>query len=96
MDIKKLKRSFSILHVEAFNSRKKRSGISMRKKDDNTINMHWKGAAEMESQCVLDDVEKKKFDQMIQNMSASRLRCIAFVHKQVHEEKNEGEKVHKF
>ncbi|KAL7251669.1 hypothetical protein ACSBR1_013508 [Camellia fascicularis] len=52
MDIKKLKRSFSILHVEAFNSRKKRSGISMRKKDDNTINMHWKGAAEMESQCV--------------------------------------------
>ncbi|KAI8011276.1 Calcium-transporting ATPase 12, plasma membrane-type [Camellia lanceoleosa] len=47
MDMEKLKQSCSILHVQAFNSTKKRRGISMRKKDDNTINVHWKGAAEM-------------------------------------------------
>ncbi|KAI8009790.1 putative calcium-transporting ATPase 13, plasma membrane-type [Camellia lanceoleosa] len=107
MDMEKLKQSCSILHVEAFNSTKKRSGVSMRKKDDNTINVHWKGAAEMVlAMCshyydvsgeikVLDDVERKKFDQMIQGMAASSLRCIAFAHKQVQEEENEGEKVKK-
>ncbi|KAL7220336.1 hypothetical protein ACSBR2_013255 [Camellia fascicularis] len=107
MDMEKLKQSCTILHVEAFNSTKKRSGVSMRKKDDNTINVHWKGAAEMVlTMCshyydfsgkikVLDDVERKKFDQMIQGMAASSLRCIAFAHKQVQEEENEGEKVNK-
>ncbi|THG09919.1 hypothetical protein TEA_023576 [Camellia sinensis var. sinensis] len=102
MDMEKLKQSCSILHVEAFNSTKKRSDVSMRKKDDNTINMHWKGAAEMVlAMCshyydvsgeikVLDDVERKKFDQKIQGMAASSLRCVAFAHKQVHEEENEG------
>ncbi|THG18144.1 hypothetical protein TEA_005762 [Camellia sinensis var. sinensis] len=44
---------------------------------------------------VLDDVERKKFDQMIQGMAASRLRCVAFAHKQVQEEENEGKKVNK-
>ncbi|KAI8012738.1 Calcium-transporting ATPase 12, plasma membrane-type [Camellia lanceoleosa] len=107
MDMEKLKQSCSILHVEAFNSTKKRSGVSMRKKDDNTINVHWKGAAEMVlAMCshyydvsgeikVLDDVERKKFDQMIQGMAVSSLRCIAFAHKQVQDEENEGEKVNK-
>ncbi|THG22439.1 hypothetical protein TEA_000172 [Camellia sinensis var. sinensis] len=107
MDMEKLKQSCSILHVEAFNSTKKRSGISMRKKDDNTINVHWKGAAEMVlAMCshyydvskeikVLDDVERKKFDDMIQGMAANSLRCIVFAHKQVQEEENEGEKVNK-
>ncbi|THG20630.1 hypothetical protein TEA_027246 [Camellia sinensis var. sinensis] len=102
-----LKQSCTILHVEAFNSTKKRSGVSMRKNDDNTINVHWKGAAEMVlTMCshyydffgkikVLDDVERKKFDQMIQGMAVSSLRCIAFAHKQVQEEENEGENVNK-
>ncbi|KAI8011414.1 putative calcium-transporting ATPase 13, plasma membrane-type [Camellia lanceoleosa] len=92
-------------HVEAFNSTKESSRVSMRKKDDNTINVHWKEAAEMVlAMCsyyydvsgeikVLDDVEKKKFDQMIQGMASSGLRCIAFAHKQVQEEETEGEKV---
>ncbi|GMP56293.1 hypothetical protein CsSME_00020840 [Camellia sinensis var. sinensis] len=107
MDMEKLKQSCTILHVEAFNSTKKRSGVSIRKKDGNTINVHWKGAAEMVlAMCshyydffgkikVLDDVERMKFDQMIQGMAASSLRCIAFAHKQVQEEENEGEKVNK-
>ncbi|KAI8012739.1 Calcium-transporting ATPase 12, plasma membrane-type [Camellia lanceoleosa] len=47
MDMEKLKQSCSIIYVEAFNSTKKRRGVSMRKKDDNTINVHWKGATEM-------------------------------------------------
>ncbi|KAI8012009.1 putative calcium-transporting ATPase 13, plasma membrane-type [Camellia lanceoleosa] len=107
MDMEKLKQSCTILHVEAFNSTKKRSGVSIRKKDDNTINVHWKGAAEMVlAMCshyydfsgkikVLDDVERMKFDQMIQGMAASSLRCIAFAHKQVQEGENEGEEVNK-
>ncbi|KAL7240671.1 hypothetical protein ACSBR2_006341 [Camellia fascicularis] len=75
------------------------SGVSMRKKDDNTINVHWKGAAEMYDVSgeikVLDDVERKKFDQTIQGMASSGLQCIAFAHKQVQEDENEGEKVNK-
>ncbi|KAL3603575.1 hypothetical protein D5086_004434 [Populus alba] len=47
MDMEKLKESCTILHVETFNSEKKRSGVSIRKKADNTVHVHWKGAAEM-------------------------------------------------
>ncbi|KAH7856912.1 hypothetical protein Vadar_006814 [Vaccinium darrowii] len=95
LDMEGLKQSCEILHVEAFNSTKKRSGVLMRKKGENTTNVHWKGAAEMVlAMCsnyydisgnikVLDDVERKKFDAIIQGMAASSLRCIAFAHKQV-------------
>ncbi|PON34699.1 P-type ATPase, cytoplasmic domain N [Trema orientale] len=37
----------TILHVEALNSQKKRSGVLMKRKADNTIWVHWKGAAKM-------------------------------------------------
>ncbi|RVX21756.1 putative calcium-transporting ATPase 13, plasma membrane-type [Vitis vinifera] len=47
MDMERLKQNHTILHVEAFNSEKKRSGILMRKKADNKMHVHWKGAAEM-------------------------------------------------
>ena len=43
MDADALKRSCKALHVEAFNSDKKRSGVMIR---DNAT-AHWKGAAEM-------------------------------------------------
>ena len=42
-----LKKNCTILHVEAFNSEKKRSGVSISSKADNTIYVHWKGAAEI-------------------------------------------------
>ncbi|RVW22996.1 Calcium-transporting ATPase 12, plasma membrane-type [Vitis vinifera] len=42
MDMERLKQNYTILHVEAFNSEKKRSGILMRKKADNKIHVHWK------------------------------------------------------
>ncbi|KAA8527658.1 hypothetical protein F0562_035473 [Nyssa sinensis] len=101
MNMEELKQSCTILHVEAFNSEKKRSGVLMRKKADNTINVHWKGAAEMIlAMCShfydpsgnmkhLDDGERMKFDQIIQGMAASSLRCIAFAHKNVQEEVHE-------
>ncbi|KAA8527659.1 hypothetical protein F0562_035472 [Nyssa sinensis] len=104
MNMEELKQSCTILHVEAFNSEKKRSGVLMRKKADNTINVHWKGAAEMIlAMCThfydpsgnmkhLDDGERKKFDQIIQGMAASSLRCIAFAHKNVQEEVHEDGK----
>ncbi|KAL3578112.1 hypothetical protein D5086_019616 [Populus alba] len=47
MDMEQMKHSFTILYVEAFNSQKKRSGVLSRRKVDNTIHVHWKGAAEM-------------------------------------------------
>ncbi|KAJ6412264.1 hypothetical protein OIU84_005344 [Salix udensis] len=47
MDMEKLKQNCTILHVETFNSEKKRSGVSIRKMADNTVHVHWKGAAEM-------------------------------------------------
>ncbi|KAG5560235.1 hypothetical protein RHGRI_003505 [Rhododendron griersonianum] len=106
LDMEGLKQGCEIVHVEAFNSTKKRSGVLMRKKGENTTNVHWKGAAEMVlAMCSnyydvsgnikgLDDSERKKFDQIIQGMAASSLRCIAFAHKQVPEQENEDGKIH--
>uniref|UniRef100_A0A7N2LTL7 Calcium-transporting ATPase n=2 Tax=Quercus lobata TaxID=97700 RepID=A0A7N2LTL7_QUELO len=101
MEMEQLKQSCQILYVEAFNSQKKRSAVVMRRKIDNTIHVHWKGAAEMILKMCssyydasgimkdLDDDEKMKFEQTIQGMAASSLRCIAFAHKQISEEDQE-------
>ncbi|KAI8566320.1 hypothetical protein RHMOL_Rhmol02G0031700 [Rhododendron molle] len=106
LDMEGLKQSCEIVHVEAFTSMKKRSSVSMRKKGENTTSVHWKGAAEMVlAMCsnyydvsgnikVLDNFERKKFDQIIQDMAACSLRCIAFAHKQVPEQENEEGKIH--
>ncbi|KAM7462870.1 hypothetical protein LguiA_030993 [Lonicera macranthoides] len=95
MDFEELKQSYTLLKVEAFNSEKKRSGILMKKNLDSTIHVHWKGAAEMIlAMCsnfydsngdkkILDGTERKKFNQLIQGMAASSLRCIAFAQKEV-------------
>ncbi|XP_071937977.1 putative calcium-transporting ATPase 13, plasma membrane-type [Coffea arabica] len=97
MDMERVKQNCSILHVEAFNSQKKRSGVLMKKMVDNSIHVHWKGAAEMIlAMCshyynlegevtLLDHLERKKFEEIIQGMAASSLRCIAFAHKQITE-----------
>nr|GMD45750.1 putative calcium-transporting ATPase 13, plasma membrane-type [Ipomoea batatas] len=97
MDMEEVKRNCTVLHVEAFNSEKKRSGVSMKKAADNTVHVHWKGAAEMILEMCsdyydmegnkksLDGNERVKFEQMVQGMAASSLNCIAFAHKQVSE-----------
>ncbi|XP_062016435.1 putative calcium-transporting ATPase 13, plasma membrane-type [Rosa rugosa] len=95
MDMEKVMKSCSILHVEAFDSQNMRSGVSMKRNAENTVHVHWKGAAEIilemcssyynPSGFVIDmgDSEKMSFEEIIQGMAASRLRCIAFAHKEV-------------
>ncbi|KAK3414938.1 hypothetical protein EUGRSUZ_H00509, partial [Eucalyptus grandis] len=109
MDMEEKKKSCEVIQVEAFNSQKKRSGVLIRKSSDDTFHVHWKGAAEMllakcssfydESGIVkdLDTHERMRFEQIIQGMAASSLRCIAFAHKQVSEEaikeREDGKKI---
>ncbi|KAF9607031.1 hypothetical protein IFM89_030804 [Coptis chinensis] len=105
MNMDELKQSCKILHVETFNSQKKRSGISMTK-DNRTIHMHWKGAAEMIVQMcssyyestgvekVLDENERTKFKQIIEGMAAKSLRCIALAHGKIPIDSN-NENIHK-
>ncbi|XP_062018825.1 calcium-transporting ATPase 12, plasma membrane-type [Rosa rugosa] len=101
MDMQELKPRYDILHVETFNSDKKRSGVLIKKKDDNTVHVHWKGAAEMiVATCSsyydtngtvkpLDVDTRSKIEKIIQGMAASSLRCIAFAHAQISEEEVE-------
>ncbi|EEF41369.1 cation-transporting atpase plant, putative [Ricinus communis] len=103
MDMEKIKPNCTILHVETFNSEKKRSGVSIRKLADNTTHVHWKGAAEMilamcsnyyESNGIvksMDEDERSKIEKIIQGMAASSLRCIAFAHKKIKEEELKNE-----
>ncbi|KZV57048.1 calcium-transporting ATPase 13, plasma membrane-type [Dorcoceras hygrometricum] len=102
MDMETVKRDCKVLKVEAFNSEKKRSGILMKKVEDGGSHVHWKGAAEMIlALCShyydiqgnitdLNDLERENFDQIIQGMAASSLRCIAFAHKQILEVEHES------
>ncbi|XP_050237036.1 calcium-transporting ATPase 12, plasma membrane-type [Mercurialis annua] len=98
MDMEIIKKDYTILHVETFNSEKKRSGVSIKSFADNTIHVHWKGAAEMilamcsdycESNGIvksMDEDDRSKIGNIIQGMAASSLRCIAFAHKKLTEE----------
>ncbi|GLU07606.1 hypothetical protein SLE2022_245590 [Rubroshorea leprosula] len=102
MDMEKLKQNYNILRVETFNSEKKRSGVLVKENADNTIHVHWKGAAEMVlAMCsnyyksngeirLMDEDARRTMGKIIEGMAASSLRCIAFAHKQVLEEEREG------
>ncbi|CAJ1936868.1 unnamed protein product [Sphenostylis stenocarpa] len=94
MDIDEVKQHCEIIHVETFNSEKKRSGILMReKRGSNRIDTHWKGAAEMIlSMCsnyydhtgkimILDDEERVQIENIVTGMATKSLRCIAFAQK---------------
>ncbi|TKY62412.1 Calcium-transporting ATPase 12 [Spatholobus suberectus] len=107
MDMDELKRTHQVLHVETFNSDKKRSGVAIRNETNNTVHVHWKGAAEIIlAMCsnYIDnngiekslDEERSKLEKIIQGMAASSLRCIAFAHMQVSEDidYNDKEKAH--
>ncbi|GMP60843.1 hypothetical protein CsSME_00023544 [Camellia sinensis var. sinensis] len=98
MDIDQLKAEFQILHVEAFNSEKKRSGTIIRSRINNTVQAHWKGAAEMIlAMCssyherngisvTMHDEDRIQFEKIIKDMAAKSLRCIAFAHNIVTED----------
>ncbi|XP_059644022.1 putative calcium-transporting ATPase 13, plasma membrane-type [Cornus florida] len=102
MDLDELKQVNEILHVEAFNSEKKRSGVLVSRKGGKTIHTHWKGAAEMilamcsnyyvKSGMILamDDSERVQFETIIKDMAAKSLRCIAFACKKVAAESLQG------
>ncbi|KAL7239235.1 hypothetical protein ACSBR2_005180 [Camellia fascicularis] len=89
MDIDELKQGHEILHVEAFNSKKKRSGVLTRINGKKN-HVHWKGTAEMIlSMCSnyytkngnfipMNDEERTQFEMIIKDMSAKSLRCISF------------------
>ncbi|XP_048332903.2 putative calcium-transporting ATPase 13, plasma membrane-type isoform X2 [Ziziphus jujuba] len=107
MDMEETTRKCSILHIEAFNSQKKRSGVLLKRKVDGSVHVHWKGAAEMIlAMCSsyydasgiikdLDDRQTLEFQQIIQAMAASSLRCIAFAQSRVQAEEVEDSDGHK-
>ncbi|KAG6400840.1 hypothetical protein SASPL_137684 [Salvia splendens] len=103
MDIEKLKQSYTVLHVDTFNSDKKRSGVSIRSNVHNRSYVHWKGAAEMvlamcssyyqhtgEVNAMTKD-KMTEFESIIQGMAASSLRCIAFACKEIEYESTSNE-----
>ncbi|KAA8537012.1 hypothetical protein F0562_029490 [Nyssa sinensis] len=104
MNIDELKQGHEILHVEAFNSEKKRSGVLARRKGENTVHTHWKGAAELIlAMCsnfyvrsgviiAMDDVERMQLGRIVKDMAARSLRCIAFAYKQIAAESLQGNK----
>nr|XP_048333054.1 putative calcium-transporting ATPase 13, plasma membrane-type isoform X2 [Ziziphus jujuba var. spinosa] len=107
MDMEEITRKCSILHVEAFNSQKKRSGVLLKRKVDSSVHVHWKGAAEMIlAMCEsyydasgiiedLDESQKLEFQQIIQGMAARSLRCIAFAQSRIQTEEVEDSDGHK-
>ncbi|KEH27951.1 hydrolase of sodium-potassium ATPase alpha subunit, putative [Medicago truncatula] len=46
-DMEHLTKGYSIIQVETFNSKKKRSGVLLRRNVDSKTTVHWKGEAEM-------------------------------------------------
>ncbi|GLT78616.1 hypothetical protein SLA2020_501450 [Shorea laevis] len=104
MDMEKLKQNYSILFVQTFNPHKKRSGVMIKNKDNNTdaLHVHWKGAAEMIlAMCSsyydasgntkdMNGEERMKFELIIDEMATSGLRCVAFAHKLVSQEEGKG------
>ncbi|KAM3405325.1 hypothetical protein ACQJBY_008041 [Aegilops geniculata] len=95
MDADALKRSCKVLHVEAFNSDKKRSGVMIRDNATGGVVAHWKGAAEMVlancsmyvdtdgAACELGVEQRRNLEKVINDMAVGSLRCIAFAYKQV-------------
>lgn len=95
MDVDRLKQNYTVLHVETFNSDKKRSGVSLRDDIQNCSYVHWKGAAEMVlAMCsnyyqptgeikAMSKEKMTEFENIIQGMAASSLRCIAFACKKI-------------
>ncbi|KAM0891211.1 hypothetical protein ACQ4PT_026531 [Festuca glaucescens] len=98
MDADALKRSCKVLHVEAFNSDKKRSGVMIRDNATGSVIAHWKGAAEMVlANCSmyvdtdgaareLGVEQRNNLEKVINDMAVGSLRCIAFAYKQLDSE----------
>ncbi|KAH8960841.1 hypothetical protein BDL97_05G018100 [Sphagnum fallax] len=91
MNFKQIKHDVPVLHIETFNSTKKRAGVVF-KTSDGKVHVHWKGAAEiildlcsfwMDSDSIVQNLTSEKKDELrkvIEGMAALTLRCIAFAH----------------
>ncbi|KAK8511130.1 hypothetical protein V6N13_013550 [Hibiscus sabdariffa] len=99
VELEKTKRScVKILGVEHLGSEPNPSGVLIGRNIDDTVHVHWKGAAEtILAMCSayydasgavkdLDGGQRTKFQQMIQAMAAGSIGCIGFAHKQVPEQ----------
>ncbi|XWS64693.1 hypothetical protein CRYUN_Cryun05aG0025200 [Craigia yunnanensis] len=98
MNLDDPKQNYELIQVETFNSEKKRSGILIRRNSESATHVHWKGAAEMiVAMCsqyydrsgtvkAIDDEERTEIGNIIQNMAAKSLRCIAFAHTKISED----------
>lgn len=96
-------RQFSILNVKPSCSESWRIGISLRNQADNRIHLHWKGDADSilplcshyydssGNMIALSNVERGRFLEIIVQMASSRLRCVAFAHRQLSEDEYENE-----
>ena len=96
MDAATLRRSFSVLEVEAFDSHRKHSRAVIRDNANGVVLAHWKGAADVVlAGCSMYvdtrgdarelGVEQRNMLEKVSNdMGARGLRCIAFACKQVH------------
>ncbi|KAL5582672.1 hypothetical protein UlMin_015114 [Ulmus minor] len=82
MDMEEVVKTHTILHVEAFNSKKKRSGKGAAEMILATCSSYYDASGLVKE---LDNNQKMEFEQIIQDMAASSLRCIAFAHKEVKE-----------
>ncbi|CAK9165028.1 unnamed protein product [Ilex paraguariensis] len=103
MDMEELKDRCTILRFEDFNSEKKEGGVLIRKEADNTIHLHQKGAPEvilaMCSQYsedtgiikVINEGTRGNLEYTVQDMTANGLQCIAFAHKQMPDNNDDGE-----
>ncbi|XWS42502.1 hypothetical protein CRYUN_Cryun16bG0019500 [Craigia yunnanensis] len=95
LNIDESKQSCEIIHVETFNSEKKRSGVLIRRSNERVLGTHWKGAAEMIlDMCsfyydtkgiskAMNDDDRAYIGMIIEGMADKSLRCIAFAHANV-------------
>jgi Ca2+-transporting ATPase len=96
MDFRAVRHENDVLHVETFNSEKKRAGVVFENVVGD-VQLHWKGAAEI----ILDlctewidangerqpmtDAKRREFNGEIEGMAAQALRCIAFAYRSIEE-----------
>ncbi|MCO5560036.1 hypothetical protein L7F22_013642 [Adiantum nelumboides] len=95
MDLQSVKSLSTVLHVETFNSTKKRAGVAVRVASTNQVHVHWKGAAEIvlhecdgmingdNSRTAIDETTRSNLLKVIEEMATESLRCIAFAYKEV-------------
>lgn len=96
MNFRAVRHENQTLHVETFNSEKKRAGVVI-KTSDGEVQLHWKGAAEIildlctsyidahgETQPMTQE-KWQEFSGMIEGMAAQALRCIAFASREFDE-----------